>query len=339
MQATKKYPFAHPGVFTALTASLFIVLGGITAEAISAEVLVGATATGTTGAYTNTANSIDPFVRADATQTNLANDGSSYSNMTGAGSSSDFLGRAYSQGFSSSSATYHREFTIQNDSLTDTRSYTLSSLINQGSVSTTPLVLASPNAGNASFLWTVGFNGTTVNAIYTRVGYANGSSNSNYQNRNTPSQFLANGTLYSGTGGLNWSNTGGTNVSYQTTFRSWSDTTIESILGTLAPGMMGTVSVDVLLSSYSNYDTALISRTCSNYGGPSYECGYNLTGNSLVRFGDPGDVGSAALDVIKFESVSAVPEPAEWLMMITGLGLVAQIARRRKQRKLDSEAS
>jgi hypothetical protein len=338
MQATNKYSFAHPGVFTALTASLFIALGGIAAEAIAAEVLVGASASGTTGTYSTTQSSTDPFVQAAATQTNSPNNGYSYSNMTGAGSYPDFVGRAYSDGFSSSSASYHREFTILNESSTETRSYTLSSLINQGSVSTTPAALASPNAGNASFLWTVGFNGDTVNAIYTRVGYANGRSNSNYQNINTPSQFLANGTLYSGTGGLNWSNTGGTNIAGQSTFRSWSDTTIESILGTLAPGMMGTVSVDVLLSSYSNYDSALVSRTCG-YGNATYECGYNLTGNSVVRFGDPGSVGSTALDEITFSTVSAVPEPAEWLMMMTGLGLVAHIARRKKMRKLDSKVS
>jgi hypothetical protein len=339
MQVTNKYSFTHPGVFTSLTASLFLALGGIAAEAIGADLLVGASATGTSGTYSSTATSTDPFVRADATQTNSANNGYSFSNMIGAASYPDFFGRAYSDGQSSSSASYHREFTILNDSLTETRSYTLSSLINQGAVSTTPAALSSPNAGNASFLWTVGFNGDTVNAIYTRVGYANGAPNYNYQAVNTPTQFVVGSTLYNSTGGLSLYNGGGTNAAGQGTFLSWSNTTIESILGVLAPGMMGTVSVDVLLSSYSNYDSALVSRTCTSYGSAPYECGYYLTGNSFVRFGDPGDVGSVALDAIAFSSVSAVPEPAEWLMMMTGLGLVARVARRKKMRKLDPEAS
>jgi hypothetical protein len=52
---------------------------------------------------------------------------------------------------------------------------------------------------------------------------------------------------------------------------------------------------------------------------------------SLAFKTDLGSYSGTVIDNIDVSSISAVPEPGEWAMMIAGLGVVSVIARRRKQ--------
>jgi hypothetical protein len=120
----------------------------------------------------------------------------------------------------------------------------------------------------------------------------------------------------------------------------WRDTTITTNLGFLNAGTEVNVGIIAQVGANSNRAAQYFSN-----GGVDPNCGLasnpsNLRdpvsscGSTTIYFGDPtflnGPSNSAFLgNAPNLQLVSAVPEPAEWLMLSLGLVLVARIAKRR----------
>lgn len=77
----------------------------------------------------------------------------------------------------------------------------------------------------------------------------------------------------------------------------------------------------------------------STFSVSALDAGLNPIGGPLVTFDLFGGAGIAVGADGQFASVTAVPEPSELLLMMTGLGLIGFVHRRRKQRAAAAPAT
>ncbi|GGE67460.1 NF038129 family PEP-CTERM protein [Massilia psychrophila] len=77
----------------------------------------------------------------------------------------------------------------------------------------------------------------------------------------------------------------------------------------------------------------------STFSVSALDAGLNPIGGPLVTFDLFGGAGIAVGADGQFASVTAVPEPSELLLMMTGLGLIGFVHRRRKQRAVAAPAT
>jgi hypothetical protein len=95
---------------------------------------------------------------------------------------------------------------------------------------------------------------------------------------------------------------------------SWSSFSMISELGELGAGETGTIRVSA--SVYSNLEVP---------------CPDSCFGKASARFGDPPNLNYSQLDAISYTTISAVPEPQEWILMSAGLVITTLIAKRRRK--------
>jgi hypothetical protein len=124
-------------------------------------------------------------------------------------------------------------------------------------------------------------------------------------------------------------------------FTSWGDTHIISNLGFLAAGS----TLNLQLTAETRAQTYSIAGM--NGSNPNFECGalqannsnplrpYSFCGTNTVSFGDPLSLNGGGNQVFSggipnLILVSAVPEPAEWLMLIAGIAVVVRAGKRQR---------
>jgi hypothetical protein len=290
----------HPGLFSAVSAGLFFAFSGLATEGIAASVLVNANASVNGNVPTsNNASSTTGSVQAIAGQSNYPNN--SLASFYGDATNSVFAGSASAIG-GSASADYHREFSFVNSG-TNAQTYSLNGIITQGSLDivNSYIPLPSSYSGDAYFRWAISFQGTQIEIMKGLFSLSDATSPTSTVGGSLP-------------GGLQ-------NVVYSSSGFSWAATPFTSLLGTLNAGEQGTVSIDVSVSANANFGLSP---------------GYPYAAGMRARFGDPSDLDSYSITA---EQVSAVPEPAEWLMLTAGLAIVARQARRAKAKQSKNSAN
>jgi hypothetical protein len=218
---------------------------------------------------------------------------------------------SFAKGTASASSEVTRTFKFTAD---NAGTYSMNSLIYGGN-------LASARAGNATgsgeayYAWELKVNDELRHFSTTRVS-ENGTSSA----RST-----------SGDLGVTFANRAG----YESA--RWGRTNLATPIGYLDVGDMVDVSFKLSTYSIANYIMPAGNVFSGIYGFPCFLNGD--CGGSAVSFGDPSFLfGNATSNnqlytstgVFSFQ-VSPVPEPAEWAMMLAGLGAVAAIAKRRKR--------
>jgi hypothetical protein len=295
----------HPGLFSAVGASLFLGLGGLAIEGFAATALsptvisAEAVADGTV----DTASSINPGAqgagRIGAEVYIGLSPNNAIAEASGSPAEPNFALSAQANGVSRSSADYSFNYSFTNLAAT-AQQYTLSGTIFAGAVdflsrSYNP---ASQESGSGGFGWYLSFNGNNV--------------------ATTKGVFSQ---LPDGSTGAFLSQTGVslTNYVQGTTGISWSDTAYSAELGQLAPGASGTFSI------YAKAFAETYFSSSESYEYADYASGFRAT------FGDPYSSGSA-FELTSAQVVSAVPEPGGWAMLLAGLAVVAGISRRANKR-------
>jgi hypothetical protein len=285
----------HPGLFSAISAGLFIVFSGVATEGFAAEVLVNARSSSNNINFgTDTNSSMTGSVSASANT--ASNPSFSSASFSGNATNSVFAGSASTQGTGTASADYHREFSFTNSS-TNAQNYSLSGLITQGGLGIVNSFIPLPSAysGDAYFRWSISFQGAQIEIMKGSFSLSD----------SAPAAYTVTGSLPGGLQNVISSNSGFT----------WEATPFTTLLGTLNAGEIGNVSIDAIVSANSDFGLAP---------------GYSYAAGLRARFGDPSDLSSYS---ITSEQVSAVPEPAEWLLLTAGLAVVARKAKRAKAKR------
>jgi hypothetical protein len=289
----------HPGLFSAIGTGLFVIFSGVATEGFAAQVLVTATAESATPfPFPNSASNTNGPAGVNAYSNSFPGDpvGQSSASFSGSSQNSVFAGSASATGISRASATYHREFSFTNSSAV-AQTYSLNGLITQGGLNIVNSYIPLPTSysGDAGFGWSISFDGN-------QVAYMKGSFSL------SDAGPVSSGVVGTLNGGL--SNVISTNDGF-----TWDATPFTTLLGTLNAGQIGNVSIDALVSANSNF---------------SLSPDYSYAAGIRARFGDPSDLSSYSVTA---EQVSAVPEPAEWLLLTAGLAVVARQARKAKSKR------
>lgn len=80
----------------------------------------------------------------------------------------------------------------------------------------------------------------------------------------------------------------------------------------------------------SGYTSGVGNLTCTSGSGCAVGSAYTLTYTAAIPAGDPSGLGGTQFYLELHGTVGAVPEASTYAMMLTGLGMVAVAARRRK---------
>jgi hypothetical protein len=231
-------------------------------------------------------------------------------------------GSSFSAGVATTNGNLQKTITFQ---ATQTGNYSLTTFLYGGSLGSSIAGIAT-GSGQASYYWGVSVGGAEILASSVTADFNSGGGG----------QVTANGATLAGFS---------TSTSLTSAYASWSGTSLTTQLGLLQANDSVNISFYMGTSASSDYqfNGAL---DPSGYGScdTSYsrtEIAYSGCGASRVSFGDPLSIdggsnqdqtnlafGSAVLD---FQAVSAVPEPGEWAMMLTGLLAVGAIAKKKRK--------
>ncbi len=246
-----------------------------------------------------------------------------YSSLFVEATGPNYGGANYVAGIANSTSVLHKEFTFR---INTAGNYSLDTLINSGYVGSFRNFFAF-GQGSASYDWKLSINGAVVKSTSA-----------------TFTQGLDYGTTVETGGNVELN-------SFSTRYRqaTWDATNVFTDIGYRAADSFVTVAFDLTTSvsaSYyinpfyiSSYGSCLASFTAV-INPILGEGQVNGCGSSTVSFSDPTFINGPGANqaflggIPTLTEVSAVPEPSEWMLLLSGMAVVGAIAKRRRLKSL-----
>jgi hypothetical protein len=316
----KKSAIAFAALMTLVCASEAFANTGTPAATVISQSASGSFKTSAIGdAYA--AGTFNPITSGTlAESNNLFGSGNSYaySSIYAETTGSNYGSAAFAAGLADAQNILHKEFTFH---INTAGIYSLDTLLNSGYAGTNRSFYAG-GTGEASFNWTLSVNGNILKSTSATVF-----------------QGFDYGTFSVTTGGNVALN------SFNTLYgrASWDATTVFTDIGFQNANTDVTVAFDLTTSANANYEIL-------PFYVPSYGSCFTVTnpvigegkindcGSSSVSFSDPTFINGPGANqaflggIPTLTEISPVPEPAEWMMLLSGMALVTSIAKRRRAR-------
>jgi hypothetical protein len=214
--------------------------------------------------------------------------------IEGHSGSPDVAGRSSSIGDGYSRSSFVREILVVNESSTESRLYSLTSPIGAGAVLSELNDGTQGQVSDAQFSWRVNFGGRKAGVL------------------DVKSHADSDGFSARGDARLNIQSSGPAHI-------FWDNSVLTTELGLLEAGASAMLTISFDLFATTSLGTL---RDCA--GGL---CFVNRP-FAISRFGSVEEINQG-VDNISFQSISAVPEPGEWAMLLLGLTVISM--RRRSQ--------
>jgi hypothetical protein len=321
---------AHPGKPKALACAAFLAL--ITSQntfaAITLSEVSGIVSAGAQGALTKSIEySPQTGVIADSATSQTTASGSynyATSRIFANSPGPEYGGSSFAAGAANTFGNIRKDITFQ---ATQTGNYSLTTYLYGGYLESSIAGVAT-GFGKATYNWGVSVGGIEVLASGVSAKF----------DSSGISQVTTSGTALAGFS---------ESMTASGAYASWSGTSLTTQLGLLQANDSVNISFYMATFAASTYQFNSSSNP-SGYGScgstffPAVELNVSGCGSSRVSFGDPLSINGGVNEgqtnlafgnaVLNFEPVvSAVPEPGEWAMMLSGLIVVSAIAKKKRK--------